>query len=93
MYAKKRLLKSYAKCVLLLSGRIVFTHCGCVSSCVAMNMGLTPCQNAHDHIAQGVNQNVVAIHMHPALVFTRGFQAWVLAVIDHFVAIAAVSAV
>ena len=55
--------------------------------------GLTSCQNAHDHIAQGVNQNVVAIHMHPALVFARGFQAWVLAVIDHFVAIAAVRAV
>ena len=65
----------------------------CFKLCVAMNMGLTPCQNAHDHIAQGVNQNVVAIHMHPALVFTRGFQAWVLAVIRHFVAIAAVRAV
>ena len=65
----------------------------CLMLCVAVGMGLTPCQNAHNHIAQGVNQNVVAIHMYPALVFTRGFQAWVLAVIDHFVAIAAVRAV
>ena len=65
----------------------------CFKLYVAMNMGLTPCQNAHYYVAQGVNQNVVAIHMHPALIFAWGFQAWVLAVIDHFVAIAAVSAV
>ena len=31
--------------------------------------------------------------MYPALVFARGFQAWVLAIINHFVAIAAVRAV
>lgn len=31
--------------------------------------------------------------MYPALVFARRFQAWVLAVIDHFVAIAAVRTV
>ena len=65
----------------------------CFKLCVAVGMGSTPCQNAHDHIAHGVNQNVVAIHMHPALVFAWGFQAWVLAVVDHFVAIAAVRAV
>ena len=76
------------------SGRIVFySRLVCFKLRVAMNMGLTPCQNAHDHITQGVNQNVVAIHLHPALVFARGFQAWVLAVIDHFVTIAAVRAV
>ena len=76
------------------SGRIVFySRLVCFKLRVAMNMGLTPCQNAHDHITQGVNQNVVASHLHPALVFARGFQAWVLAVIRHFVAIAAVRAV
>ena len=64
--------------------------CGSVCS---GGLRLTPCQNAHDHIAQGVNQNVVAIYLHPALVFAWGFQAWVLAVIRHFVAIAAVRAV
>ena len=63
------------------------------SSVCSDRLCLTPCQNAHDHIAQGVNQNVVAIHLHPALVFAWGFQAWVLAVIRHFVAIAAVRAV
>ena len=76
------------------SGRIVFySRLVCFKLRVAMNMGLTPCQNAHDHITQGVNQNVVAIYLHPALVFAWGFQAWVLAVIRHFVAIAAVRAV
>ena len=73
------------------SGRIVLLNVSMFQA--VRGRGLTPCQNAHNHIAQGVNQNVVAIHMHPALVFTRGFQAWVLAVIDHFVAIAAVRAV
>ena len=76
------------------SGRIVFySRLVCFKLRVAMNMGLTPCQNAHDHITQGVNQNVVAIHLHPALVLVRGFQAWVLAVIRHFVAIVAQGAV
>ena len=76
------------------SGRIVFySLLVCFKLCVAMNMGLTPCQNAHYYVAQGVNQNVVAIHMHPALIFAWGFQAWVLAVIDHFIAIDAVRAV
>ena len=75
------------------SGRIVLLTVGVFQAVCSREYGLTPCQNAHNHIAQGVNQNVVAIHMHPALVFTRGFQAWVLAVIDHFVAIAAVRAV
>ena len=76
------------------SGRIVFySRLVCFKLRVAMNMGLTPCQNAHNHIAQGVNQNVVTIHLHPTLIFTRGFQAWVSSIIDHFVAIAAVRAV
>ena len=66
---------------------------GVFNAVCSSRYGLTPCQNAHDHIAQGVNQNVVAIHMHPALVFAWGFQAWVLAVIRYFVAIAAVRAV
>ena len=94
MYGKKRLLKKPCKIrPVTFRPHCFYTLLVCFKLCVAADMGLTPCQNAHNHIAQGVNQNVVAIHMYPALVFTRGFQAWVLAVIDHFVAIAAVSAV